>query len=673
MLWGEITQVNQPVIDHGFVLSQYAQFPSTSSAIFRLGATSAKGKFQAKVEVELAAGVKYYVKAFAKTAEFTSYGSPREFVSLGSKAPQLASITPARGIWKDVVVLKGTNFSKVKSNLIVKFDSKVASVISSSTDSIVCQVPHELNVSPATVQVSVFGNSTELKDAFTLLPPEIDSIDPVEGNIGTSVTVTGKNFSANTLKVTLGDMPVTVKDISPTSIVFEVPRGIQGPTKVKIVTAQGNGSAEADFTALTPSVTNVAPLSGTYNDLITITVENWLHDQQVLLLFGSSSASPVAQTSNTLTFHVPESIESYQYDLQVQLGDMVIPTGKSFTLTPPEIYSVEPSLVLSRYITIKGKGFSLYNLDVQIDGHSADIYSSDHETINILVPQIESHLASVSVTSSGRSLYAPEKIKIPFGQLSVYAPNASSLFHYFSIGDQLYLTGEYQWNYYLYKFDRLNASWVVVEHLPFAAAWGDYSFTIGETVYYYSTAGSTFWAYNSVTGITQLKDVPFDAHQPSTYAVNDFGYVVGGYDAAVNPLNKVWQYNPAIDEWQERSGSGQSFMQLQGFVMNDICYAFLDGGQLAAYNPENDQWTITSHVFDFYSYQFIGCQKGKLYFRQPWGELIEYSLQTSSYKHYGEQGFLEEVVSERRFSTSAYLYYLNNANQLWEFDSDFLN
>lgn len=673
LLTGEITLGTEAVTDHGFVLSQHAQFYSTSSVIYSIGPVSTPGKFQLRVDTELAEGVKYYVKAFAKTADFTSYGAAKEFVSLGSKGPQLSSIAPSQAVWGDPVVLRGTNFSSVKSNVMVKFDDIAATVVSASADSIVCRVPHELSVSPATIQVSVFGNSTEIRNAFSLLPPVIESVDPAQGSAGTLVTVKGRNFSVNTTQVTLGDIAVTLKQISPTSLAFEVPEAIKsGPIRITIVTADGNGSAEAEFTAVMPSVTNVTPLSGTYGDVITISVENWLFDRQTFLIFGPYELSPFEQTPSTFSFRVPESTDSYQYELQVRLGTMIIPTGKIFTLTPHEIFSVEPTVVLSRNLTVFGKGFSTWHIDVQVDGSSAYIYSNDHETIQVVVPETESHLATVSVLSSGRTVEAPGKIKIPFVRLPAGGLSTPAYGSTFSIGDELFVAGGDFSNHHLYRFDRTNLNWNYAGTLPFTPGGDDFSFAIGATAYYYSSNAKTFWAYNASSGLIQLNDVPFDVLWPSTYAINGSGYVIGGYDPDLNRVKKVWKYNPSNDTWLERSAAPTDLWERSGFAMNDVCYAFSADGHLSVYDPQSDQWTISSQVFDLTTKEFVGYNKGSIYFYRRWEGLTKYSFETSSYSNYDDQGFLQEVLSQTRFDTGTFLYFLDSAGLLWEFDGDFL-
>lgn len=672
LLSGEIALAGHSIIDHGFVMSRFAQFPSTGSAKYSLGAVNSVGNFQIRAETDLEEGVKYYVKAFAKTADFTSFGLPVEFVSLGSKAPQLKTLSHAKGIWKDLVVLKGENFSSIKANNVVKFAGHLATIASCSPDSIACYVPESLNVSPATVQVSVHGNSSQLTGAFTLLPPEIDTVDPAQGDISKSITITGRNFNWNTTRVTVGDVPVQQTNNTSTSIVFKVPPGtVSGPTKIKVITAEGNGSAEADFIVIAPAIANVFPLTGTYGDIITVEVENWLQDQQAYLVFGPYEISPQTQTANSMTFRIPESTETYQYEIQIRLGSSIIQSGKVFTLDPPEIYAVEPELALSTQLTITGKGFSTFHIDVQVDNYSADIYQSQHETIWVGLPQSEVHLASVKVTSSGRTVEAPNKIRIPFARLSNNGPSSWHLYNMFAIGDLLYVTAGTSWDNYLYMFDRSNSNWVVLEHLPFMASDHDYSFTIGQTGYYYSSSTKSFWAYSAATGITQKNDPPFDLTRPATYSVNQNGYVVGGYDEAWNLTNEVWRYDPSLDVWSKQSSAGEALIERIGFVKDNICYAFHTDGRLAAYDPQNDKWTMTSHVFDI-TQRFVGFNKGSLYFRSHSSELTRYFLETGTYSHFEDQGLLDNVLSETYYQTDDNIYFLNNSGQFWEFDGSYL-
>ena len=72
---GEITSTQEPIIDHGFIWSTKKDSPVNIFKHFKLslGAADDIGIFEADLE-GLTSGVKYYVKAYAKSDTYTVYG-----------------------------------------------------------------------------------------------------------------------------------------------------------------------------------------------------------------------------------------------------------------------------------------------------------------------------------------------------------------------------------------------------------------------------------------------------------------------------------------------------------------------------------------------------------------------------------------------------------------------
>ena len=106
---------------------------------------------------------------------------------------------------------------------------------------------------------------------FLRLRPEITSISPTSGNVGSSVTITGEEFDADTADNTVffGATKATVTSASTTSLTVTVPTGATfGPITVKV----NAGIAESDeFFLPTYSGISQTITAGTFGDKINFT------------------------------------------------------------------------------------------------------------------------------------------------------------------------------------------------------------------------------------------------------------------------------------------------------------------------------------------------------------------------------------------------------------------
>ena len=98
--------------------------------------------------------------------------------------------------------------------------------------------------------------------------PQITAINPVSGDVGTEVTLTGSNFGATkgSSTVAFGDKLVPAASMvswSDTQIKCKVPDGVSGKVMVAVTTPLGGASNGVAFIAGTPlSVTSIAPNEG---------------------------------------------------------------------------------------------------------------------------------------------------------------------------------------------------------------------------------------------------------------------------------------------------------------------------------------------------------------------------------------------------------------------------
>ena len=116
-------------------------------------------------------------------------------------APVVSSFSPSEGEVDTEVTITGVNFSDMSSENEVRFGGVMAAApTSASTTSLAVLVPS--GAVTGRVSVAVGGQTGTSSTDFTVTgttpapdPPVVSSFSPTEGEVGTSVTITGENFS----------------------------------------------------------------------------------------------------------------------------------------------------------------------------------------------------------------------------------------------------------------------------------------------------------------------------------------------------------------------------------------------------------------------------------------------------------------------------------------------
>jgi RHS repeat-associated protein len=116
--------------------------------------------------------------------------------------------------------------------------------------------------------------STATLDQTTLTPgptPNVTSLSPNSGGVGTSVTINGTDFGTAG-SVTFNSVPATsITSWSNTQIVATVPSAVpEGAGPVVVTSSSLSSNATVLFTAFNPVITNLAPPSGPPNGIVVL-------------------------------------------------------------------------------------------------------------------------------------------------------------------------------------------------------------------------------------------------------------------------------------------------------------------------------------------------------------------------------------------------------------------
>ena len=147
-----------------------------------------------------------------------------------------------------------------------------------------------------------------LGPAVTVPLPNITSLNPTSGPVGTSVIITGTNFGASqgASTVRFNGTAATPTAWSATSITAPVPGG--ATTGNVIVTVGGVASNGVSFTVIvpTPSITSLNPTSGLIGTSVTITGTNFGASQgPSTVTFNGIATSPTSWSATSIAAPVP--------------------------------------------------------------------------------------------------------------------------------------------------------------------------------------------------------------------------------------------------------------------------------------------------------------------------------------------------------------------------------
>ncbi|HKR26366.1 MAG TPA: IPT/TIG domain-containing protein [Acidobacteriaceae bacterium] len=188
----------------------------------------------------------------------TPDGQPATFslpkgVAFAAATPSISSLNPTSGTGGTAVTITGSNFGSSQGSSTITFSGKKATTITSwSATSIVADVPAGTPEGAGPVVVTVNGVASTNNPNFTVTGPQVASLSPASGAIGTAVTITGSNFgsSQGTSTVTFnGTNATTIVSWSSTSIVADVPS--LATTGNVVVTVSGIASPTSSSTVFT--------------------------------------------------------------------------------------------------------------------------------------------------------------------------------------------------------------------------------------------------------------------------------------------------------------------------------------------------------------------------------------------------------------------------------------
>ncbi len=331
--------------------------------------------------------------------------------------PHINSLNPSAGVPGDEITIGGSAFGVQGASSKVLFgDSPVEATILDWSDlQIKARVPGIANgVRAVRVRNSV-GTSNSID--FTVYGPNIDTLTPQAGTVGTEVAIDGTHFGArdSSCKVFFASTEATINSWSDTRIEALVPGMGDGSVVVKVRNGTGDSNTDKQFTinsALAPHINDpggLTPASGVAGSPVTISGDYFgaYSSGTCKVYFGTTQASVQSWYNDTIATLVP-GIGSGPVQVYVE-NENGESNGVTFTVddsAPPYISSLGPNPVKSSqalYVYGSNFGAAAETSEVRLDGSAYPHVSWGGSLIRIYAPATPADYSVTVVTEHGES------------------------------------------------------------------------------------------------------------------------------------------------------------------------------------------------------------------------------------------------------------------------------
>lgn len=261
------------------------------------------------------------------------------FTATESNAPPVVNrFVPSTVSVGDSIRIFGRNFTGTTTTQFFNGINQTAFTIVNDT-TIATTVPSGATTGVVSATNS-FGTGTSTALVTVIQPPTIASFNPSSGTIGTTITITGSNFSSATQVRVNGINASSFVIVSSTSITAVVASGTTTGT-VTVTNPAGTATSATSFTVLpAPSITSFTPASGAVGTTVTITGNNF--NAITAVRFNGITASYTVNSVTEISATVPAGATTGV--ITVVNGSGTGTSATNFTvLALPTITTISPS------------------------------------------------------------------------------------------------------------------------------------------------------------------------------------------------------------------------------------------------------------------------------------------------------------------------------------------
>lgn len=560
-----LTDGGMAITDHGFSWAPAGNNNPSEIQYYYLGPLTGGDSFSVTVNSAIEKDEEYVMRAFVVTDAVTSYGNEVKFSGKGSKSSELLSVTPSTGRIGDTVVIKGKYFSGNRETCAVYFGNTEAVILSSAIDELKVVVPY-VTLPKVDISVVITGIVSANKISFSVLLPEITGITPVSAPSGDTVVIKGNYFVGNLAgcSVFFGTHEARVLAINGDGIRAVIPYMSEVSSAVRVVTGGIPSANSFDFNILMPTTLGMAPLSGTFGDIVNL-YGNYLPLDTTWfgVYFNDVKARVTAVSRNRLQVYVPTGNNISPAVISIRYFSNYTYTDR-FTLYQAVVDDVSPVMMENwGTVVIRGENFNPdpEMMRVEIGGREANIISS---TANEILAQFPTGLSkgrySVSVTT-----------------ISGFPVTWDGNIEYVS-------------------------NWSRMADFPDDGRVGGAGFTIGNR-FFFGTGyeeiyrqTNDFWEYNPTTDSWSGKaEFPVYIAYATGFSINGIGYFALG-KLGSQTYNYLYRYESQNNTWAQmasKPGDGTT-MDSPGFVIDGKAY-IPAAGRMYMYDPIANTWAEKSY------------------------------------------------------------------------------
>jgi hypothetical protein len=438
-----INKGTYPVLDYGFIYASHSSVNLQSGTKISLGTAVAASTFEKEVtDLSVSPYERVlYVRAYLTNEKGTVYGSVLSF-TLPSVTVQ--AVIPTVGKVGDRVTITGKNFLATINSLEVKFHTTSAKIIEATSDKLVVEVPATVNnyssyYNEIPIYLSMGGQTFTALSNFRLIPT-INDFSPKTGTFGTEVTITGENFPVGSyysgLAITVGGHPVSVLNLTSTSMTVSIPTYVTSERLKIIVTASGQTTElPGEFTIESPNITAISPSTGLTGSSVTISGSNFNFSSYYYnlnkVMFGSAEANITSASATSIRVMVPSNLTPGAYPLSVFTGVHTVTAIENFVVIAPEISSFTPNIgTAGTEVIINGTFHPYsynYNTTVKFGSVTAYVTQVTSTSIKAIVPaNIPAGKTKITVTSGNQTVTAADEFEIPRVNLNSFTPASAT-------------------------------------------------------------------------------------------------------------------------------------------------------------------------------------------------------------------------------------------------------
>ena len=268
----------------------------------------------------------------------TNSSEPKVFVA--EKAPVFRSfspIFPTSGAIGATTTLSGVNFTGT-TDVQINGVSATYTVVDDNT--ITVTIPS--GATSGVVSVTNAFGTTSTSTYTVVVPATITSFSPTSGSIGSTVTITGTNFTGATAVKFNGVAATTFTVVSATSITAVVPTGATTGA-ISVTTPASTVTSSSNFTVvIPPSLSSITPTNAEVGDVVTISGTGFdATASNNIVYFGNVQAKVNAATTSSLSVIVPNG--STRDFISVVTNGYVLYSSKKFNLINKNIGAITTS------------------------------------------------------------------------------------------------------------------------------------------------------------------------------------------------------------------------------------------------------------------------------------------------------------------------------------------